>query len=730
MKQVVQSFKSGELTVADVPAPGLEPGALLVLTGASLVSAGTERMAMELAKKSLVGKARARPDLVKKVLDKVARDGLFAAGKAAFARLDAPQPLGYACAGRVIGVGEGVEGFAVGDRVACAGATVANHAEVNLVPKHLCARIPQGVSDEEAAFSTLGAIALHAVRQAQPTLGETFAVIGLGLLGQLVAQLLRAHGCAVLGVDLDKRKVELALALGAEAALLRGEDVAAKARALTSGRGVDGVIVAASTSSSDPVELAGELCRDRGRVVALGATGLEVPRRPYYDKELSLLQSRSYGPGRYDPSYEERGVDYPAGYVRWTEGRNLEAFLAQVAAGRVRLGPLVSHRFPIARAEEAYRLLADPGEGGEPLGIVLVYPAQQAPARTVEVGRARPAKEGALRVGVIGAGAFAGSTLVPLLAGLPGVQLCAIASARGLTARHLAEKHGVLRATTDAAALIEDPGLDAVVIATRHHQHAAAAEAALRAGKHVFVEKPLALDAGELARVLAAQRASGKQLMVGYNRRFAPLTAELRAHFAGRKAPLVIQVRVNAGEIPAGSWLHDPAQGGGRIVGEACHFIDLASAIAGAVPVTVYAQAVGAAGGARADDNVALSLKLADGSLATIAYVASGDASLGKERIEVLGDGAAASLDEWRRLELRRGGKASTHKPLAQDKGHRAGLAAFVEAAKSGAPAVPLAALEATSLATFAALESLRTGLPVEVEAVRADAAGQEPKDP
>ena len=714
MKQIVQSFRTGVLEVAEVPAPGIEPGCVLVLTRASLVSAGTEKSAMELAQKSLLAKARARPDLVKKVLEKVARDGLVSAGKAAFARLDAPQPLGYACAGRVLAVGEGVSGFSVGDRVACAGAGLANHAELNLVPHHLCAKIPAGVPDEQAAFATLGAIALHALRQAQPTLGETFAVIGLGLLGQLVAQLLRAHGCTVLGVDLDARKVALAGQLGASA-ISRDGDVAGRALSLTQGRGVDGVIIAASTASSDPLELAGVLARDRARVVALGATGLTIPRRPYFDKELVLLQSRSYGPGRYDPVYEERGVDYPLGYVRWTEGRNLEAFLGQLGEGRVDVQALISHRFPIERATEAYALLSGdtrpPGEP-EPLGIVLTYDAGEDSARTLRLSAPAPRK-GALRVGVLGAGAFASGTLLPLLAAMKDVQLSAIASARGLTARHLAARHGIARATTDAEALCADAELDAVVIATRHHLHAGQAERALRAGKHVYVEKPLALTLEELEGVAAASRASGRTLFVGFNRRFAPLTELLVRAFAGRNGPLAIHVRVNAGEIPAGSWLHDPAQGGGRLLGEACHFIDLCAALAGSPPVTVFAQGLGPGGGARGDDQALISLSFADGSAAQIMYLTGGDAGLGKERVEVHGGGTSAVLEDFRRLEVRHAGKLTTHRPLAQDKGHRAALVAFVRACREGQDAGLCAQLLASSRATLGAVQSLRTGLPV-----------------
>src|SRR2546426_10551551 len=563
MRQVLQTYRTGQLSVADVPAPGLEPGSVLVLTTRSLISVGTERQVMDLAKRSLVGKARARPDLVKKVLERLSRDGLLATGRAVLNRLDQPVPLGYSCAGRVIAVGEGIAGIAVGDRIACAGAKVANHAEVNLVPEKLCAKVPDGVSDDAAAFLTIGSIALQGVRTAAPTLGETFAVIGLGLIGQVASQLLRASGCKVLGVDLDDRKVALALELGADAGVNRQGDVGGAVSVLSDGRGVDGVLICAATSSNDPVVLAGEICRDRARVVVVGAVGMDVPRRPYYDKELSFHQSRSYGPGRYDPAYEELGQDYPAGYVRWTEQRNMEAFLHQCAIGAVRTERLISHRFPIERAEEAYQLVGS----GDPLGVLLEYPAQVPPARTVAVAVPR-AVEGAVKVGVIGAGAFAAGTLVPALAATRGTRLVTIASSRGFSARHLADKYRFESCTTDVTTIVEHPDVDAVFVVTRHDQHASQARSALRAQKNVFVEKPLAIDRPGLLEVLAAHAASGRILAVGFNRRFSPLARELAAFFENRRAPLVMNYRVNPGEIPTDSGIHYPAIAGGRLIGK------------------------------------------------------------------------------------------------------------------------------------------------------------------
>jgi polar amino acid transport system substrate-binding protein len=710
MKQVIQSYRTGVLKVADVPAPGVEAGSVLVVTSASLVSIGTEKMVMDLAKKSLIGKARDRPDLVKKAIERIGRDGIVATVGAVRSKLDQPIPLGYSSVGTVVAVGDGVTGISTGVRVACAGAKVANHAEVNLVPQNLCALVPDGVIDEVAAFVTVGAIALQGVRIANAALGEVFAVIGLGLIGQIALQLVKAAGGRVLGIDLDPAKVELARKLGADAAVVRSDDVLALAAALTGGRGVDGVLITAATASNDPVQLAGELCRDRGRVVVVGAVGMEIPRRPYYDKELSFFLSRSYGPGRYDPLYEESGIDYPIGYVRWTEQRNMEAFLDQCAAGRLNLQPLITHRFPIERAEEAYSLIA---KGADAMGIVLTYQAHETASRTVEIPqRSRPIR-GDVRISVVGAGGFASGVLVPALAKVPNVRLDAIVSARGLSCRHLADKFGFERCSTETDAILTDPNTDAIVIATRHNLHARQVVAALEAGKHVFVEKPLALTPEELDAILTAQARAEKVLLVGYNRRFSPLARELAGFLADRRSPLVMNYRVNAGPIPPESWIHDPSIGGGRIVGEVCHFIDLAAFLAGAPPISVHAQGVAPGSGVRSDDNVLITVGFGDGSLCSIAYVASSDTSAGKERLEVMGAGSFALLDDFRLLDLHRGGKRRAIHKFVQDKGHRAEMQEFVEAVRRGRKyPIDLGTMAAVSRATFAAVDSLRDGFP------------------
>lgn len=725
MKQLLQMPATGETAVTEVPAPRLSAGMVLVRNAASLVSAGTERSSVEFSRKSLIAKARSRPDLVKKVLDKAATDGVLSAVAAARARLDQPSAFGYSCAGTVIGVGEGVDRFRAGDRVACAGGGYASHAEIVRVPVNLAAAVPEGVPLEQASFATVGAIGLHGVRLAELQLGETVAVIGLGLIGLLVVQMCKASGCRVIGIDLDERRVALARALGADLALLGGgREVGDAVRAFTAGVGVDAALIPAATSSSDPVALAADLCRDRGRVVVVGAVGMELPRPPFYEKELSFRISRSYGPGRYDPLYEEAGVDYPLGYVRWTENRNLGAFLRLVADGKVAIEPLVTHRIPIADGARAYELITS----GEPsLGVVLTYPdgsadpTMDAPARRVEISGgapALPATSGEPGVGLIGAGLFAVATLLPAIEAAGGFRFVGVATATGVSAHHVAKKHGFRFASTDSGDVLSDRAVDLVAILTRHDLHARQIVAALDAGKHVFCEKPPALGEDELARVVAAvDRAPDRLLAIGYNRRFAPMVVRLREAVAGIGEPLLVTCRVNAGALPSTHWLHDPAIGGGRLVGEGCHFVDLLSYLTGSLPVRVRAAGV-PDGGRYREDNVALTLDFADGSVGTVVYTAAGDRGLGKERIELFGGGVAASLDDYRTLELHRGGKTQRERSrLKQDKGHRGEWEAIGRALRAGGePPIALPSLVATSLATFAAVRALREGGAVAVD--------------
>jgi predicted dehydrogenase/threonine dehydrogenase-like Zn-dependent dehydrogenase len=711
MKQVVQNYRTGELLVDDVPRPALRAGGLLVQTVVSAVSAGTEKSKVDLARKSLVGKAMARPDQVKKVIDTVRKEGVRATYNKVRNKLDALSPLGYSAAGRVVAVGDGCEGFAVGDAVACAGAGFANHAELIWVPENLCAKIPAGVSFEDASFATIGAIALQGIRQAEAQLGETIAVIGLGLIGQLTVQLLRAAGCRVVGVDVDPWKVELARDHGADLALVRTDDVVGKTFALTDGRGADAIIITAAAPDNDPVVLAGDLARDRAHVVIVGAVPLDVPRSPFYEKEIDVRLSRSYGPGRYDRAYEEKGVDYPVGYVRWTENRNMQAFLHALAAKQLQLGTLITHRVPLADATRAYDLVA--GEIQERfLGVVLTYSEEQTPPRPIPTPGivAKPARA---NVGFIGAGSFAGGTLIPILKAMPQVSLAKVCTASGLSARDTAIRHGFAASCGDPSEILDDDSINVVFVATRHDSHAELAARALARGKTVFVEKPLALTRDQLDGVMRAAEAN-PALTVGFNRRFSPHTEHVRRMFANCGGALVIDIRVNAGPIPSDSWIHDPAAGGGRLLGEVCHFVDLAHALAGSPIKRVHAAALGLPDPAsRLRDNVSITLEHESGSLSTIVYTSKGDMALGKERIEVFGGGISAVIDDFVTTTVVRRGKIDRFK-TTQDKGHKEELARFVRMTTSGAPApIELAALWSSSLATIAATEALDAGAPI-----------------
>ena len=714
MKHAVQSSRTGRLSIVDVPMPQIDAGEVLVSTRASVVSVGTDRMGVDFARKSLVGKAMDRPAQVKQVVQSAARDGIARTVERVRDKLDTPVALGYSSAGVVQGVGARCGEFAVGDRVACAGAGYAVHAEYVAVPRNLVVRVPDDVSFEAAAFTTLGAIALQGVRQADVRVGEAVAVIGLGLLGQLTVQILRASGVRAFAIDLDAGRVALATAAGATAAL-RSDDVAGIVAQGTDGIGADAVIITAATSSEDPIRLAGELARDRARVVIVGAVPMNVPRSPYFEKELDVRLSRSYGPGRYDPSYEEGGNDYPIGYVRWTERRNMQEFLRLLSIGAIDVAPLVTHRYPFVEAEAAYAEIMAEDASPAPLGVVFAYPEPEAEPSRIPV---RPASrvDGDIGVALIGAGSFARDVLVPALEKLP-VQRVAVVTGRGLTARRVAERHGFAYIAGSAAEVRADDTVHAIIIATPHADHAEQTAAALAAGKAVFVEKPLALDAASLERVIDAAR-GGRQLMVGFNRRFAPATAAVVERLARTPGARQVHIRVNAGRIPAHHWIHDPDIGGGRLLGEGCHFIDLACHLACAPPVTVSTVAIGGEDpDARLQDNFAISLTFANGSIATITYTAKGDAGAGKERIEVFAGGQTFIIDDFRSAEIWAGGKREVVKLSGQDKGHRAEVAAFIDAVRSGAPSpIPLEELYASSRATLCALQALHTGRVVRID--------------
>jgi predicted dehydrogenase/threonine dehydrogenase-like Zn-dependent dehydrogenase len=717
MKQVIQDLRTRQLKVAEVPPPVAQRGRVLVRTAASLISAGTERMTVEMGKRSLFGKARERPDLVKHVIQKAQHEGILNTITAVRAKLGSVTALGYSASGTVIGVGEDITEFRPGDRVACAGASYASHAEVLSVPKNLCARLPENVDFESAAFSTLGAIALQGLRLAGPTLGEAFVVIGLGLIGQLTIQLLKANGCRVFGVDPDVDKTKLARELGADFACAPDDDAKGRVLDWSRGRGADGVLITAATPSNEPVTMAGEISRLKGRVVAVGLVGLEVPRDIYYHKELTLNISMSYGPGRYDPEYEERGHDYPLAYVRWTEGRNLEAFLDLTSDGRVKVAPLITHRFSVGDAERAYQLIT--GEVTEPyLGILLRYDSETTIETRISLPSAEivgPAGQN-VSVGLIGAGSYAKRYLLPNFKAA-GARFQAVATASGVSAREVGEKYGFRYCVSGADQVLDDKDVNLVVIATRHDTHAEMARRALEGGRNVLVEKPLALNEEELERVIDAGAKSKGLLMVGFNRRFSPLALAAKEFFRDAQAPLSISYRVNAGRIPKGHWIQDQREGGGRIIGEVCHFIDLMQYLTGALTTRVFAEASASRSeDIVSEDSVFITLRFADGSNGSIAYLAEGDKAMEKERVEIFCEGKTFVLEDFRSAALYSGGKTKRIKLRSQDKGQTNEVREVCRVVLEGGPApIALGDLVATTRATFGIMESLRTGLPVEV---------------
>jgi predicted dehydrogenase/threonine dehydrogenase-like Zn-dependent dehydrogenase len=706
MKQLLQNMKTGKTSVEDVPVPSPLPGMALVKTEASLVSAGTERMLVEFAEKNLLGKARSRPDLVRQVLDKARREGLMPTVQAAFKRLDQPMPLGYSLAGTIVELADGMDGFTVGQRVACAGANYAVHAEYAIVPRNLITPLPKDVDFESAAFTTLGAIALQGFRLAEPQLGESVAVIGMGLLGLLTGQIAAAAGCRVLGIEINPARIELAASLGLQAC--PRDQAESTAQAFTANRGFDSVIICADAASNDPVELAGTIARDKGRVVATGAVGLNIPRNIYFKKELSFINSRSYGPGRYDPVYEEAGVDYPIGYVRWTEGRNLEAIVELMAAGKVDVKSLISHRFPIEEAVRAYDIIT--GKRAEPfLGVILTYPSAKTdiPRKRIEFRTPTILGTPHVALGVMGAGLFANATLLPSLKKVDGIELIGIASAGGLRAQHAAKKFGFVYAASSEDEIMDNPDINTVAILTRHNTHAEFVVKALKAGKHVFVEKPLALNSDQLAAISDQLGTSSSLLTVGFNRRFAPLAKTLSSRLADRTEPLYAHYRINAGHIPLDHWTQDPAIGGGRLIGEGCHFIDFITFLVGAPPVSINAVALPDNGVYR-EDNLSMTFTFPEGSIGVVDYLANGDKSFPKERVEVFCGGQIAVLDDFRRLEMVKNSRRQVLKS-AQDKGWKNEWVAFASAIRGGSgPPIPYDQLFSVTKGSFAAVESIR----------------------
>ena len=720
MKQVVQSARSGKLALKEVPDAKVRSGHLLVRTRASLISAGTERMVVNFAKKSLAAKAKARPDLVRKVLDKAKRDGIGATMRAVMARLDEPLPLGYSAVGEVVEVGAGLEGkFRVGQRVAIAGAGLANHSEMNAVPENLCAPVPDDVNDEEACFGTLGAIAMNGVRLVEPQLGDVVAVIGAGLVGQLASQFLDLAGCRVVVLDYNAERLKLATYAGAELVcdLSQGDPTAA-IMDLSGGRGCDGVVIAAATDSSEPFDTAANIARDKAKISLVGITGTEFDYRLFMKKELSVVVSRSYGPGRYDPDYENRHVKYPVGFVRWTETRNLEEtvrLMSRRRDHRLQVEQMITHKIPFADAEKAYDMVSNNTEPH--LGVILEYdkaPREQSPTlRTpVSVSTGKPAS-GKCVLGVIGAGNFARTVLLPRLKKIDSVDLHTLVTQRGISADHSADSFGFSHSDTDDSAIFDNPEINAVLITTPHSTHASLTARALAAGKNVMVEKPLALDREELNTVIRARLQSDAFLQVGFNRRFAPLAIQARDRLAAAGGSKYVLLRVNAGQLPDDSWQNAAEEGNGRILGEVCHFIDLARFLVGDDIKTVQAAAAQVSQGAC--DDLTVSLNFADGSLATIAYTALGDTAYSKELVEAFAGGTVININDFRGLTVTAGGKESKiGGSMEQDKGHTAELEAFAAAVVAGesAPADE-AELVQSSFATIAVLESLQQGGPV-----------------
>ena len=709
MKQILQSARTGALELVEVPAPAPAAGQVLVANHYSVVSPGTEKMAMDFARKSLVAKAKSRPDLVKQVLRKLKQEGPLPTYRAVTTRLEAPQPLGYACAGVVVSVGEGVAGFAPGDRVACAGAGYANHAELVTVPENLVVHVPRELALEQAAYATLGAIAMQGVRVADPRLGEVAAVIGLGLIGQLAVQLLRAAGCRVLAIDIDPQRIDEAMDQGATWGAEPGDDHDAWKNHATEGFGADICLVTAASESSSPIQLAADLCRMKGRVAVVGQTAMNLDRHSFYEKELELRMSMSYGPGRYDRRYEELGLDYPISYVRWTENRNLQAFVNLAAAGDINPGNLDAEIVGFDDAEKSYEALAK----GERKNLAIIFKYDGAPdaGRSLELKPAQPRRDGDLGVAFLGAGNYAKAQLLPAVESAQNVRRVMIVTATGSSARRTSEKFDFESCGTDPQEVFTSDAIDLVFIATQHNSHASLARDALRAGKSVWLEKPMGLDPESVDELIATARETGGFLSVGYNRRFSAHSRKIRETFAERREPMALQYTVAAGPTPSGSWITDPTTGGGRIVGECCHFVDLMIYLVGKLPTSVYARALGR--DPERDDSMVATINFVDGSIATLQYLASASTELAKERFEVSAEGKTAICDNFRSTQVV-GQRA--FRTVNQDKGQHTAVRAVIDACRNGEGSpFGLEELAATSATTFGMLESMRTGLTVEL---------------
>ena len=711
MKQIIQNYRSGKLAIHDLPRPIAGARQVLIQTRASLISVGTERSIVGLGQKGLVGKAMARPDLVKRLLQKVQTEGLKSAFEQAMIRLDTPTPLGYSSAGVVVETGRLVQRFYPGQRVACIGQGFASHAELAAVPEILCSPLPDRVGFDEGAFGMLGIIAMHGVRCSNVTFGGTVGVVGLGLIGLLTVQILRAYGCRVIAMDLDPAKVEIAKRLGIARASTSHESFMADVQALTDGRGLDAVILTLATDSAQPVHDAVTACRARGRIVVVGVADVHPHRNELWAKEVELIVSKGGGPGTVETDYERRGLDYPVEFVRWSQARNHEEFIRLINDRLVDVLSLITHRVPIAEAHAMYETILS---GLEPslVGVVLEYSDAPIVAPAEPAAKA-PTPSDRLRIGVLGAGLFGKSVLLPALARVPGATLAAIAASSGPNAEAAGRRFGFARFTTDSSSVLQDPDIDAVVIVTPHSTHQRLICEAFGAGKHVFVEKPLCVNADELKTIRVAHQAAGRLLVVGYNRRFSSLAAKTREHFADRRTPLVINYRVNAGYVPAEHWVHSEEEGGSRVIGEMCHFVDLMQFLTNATPLTVAAQRVGVHGGlVVSKDNLVITLGFSDGSVGSITYASLGDRACPRERVEVFGEGRTAVLDDFRSLELFRNGKRSRTKLSGQSLGYGEELKSFAAAVRGAAAGITAEEAFWSTAAVFAVDTALATGLP------------------
>lgn len=710
MKQVIQNFKTGKLYVDDVPMPALQPGMILVENVCSLISAGTERSTVKVAQANLLGKAKQRPELVAQVLQNIKKEGLKATLEKVKTKLDSLKALGYSSAGTVLASMDHNNSFKPGDRIACAGQDFASHSEIVSIPQNLAARIPDNVTFEEASFTTLGAIALQGIRQADPKLGEYVCIIGLGLIGQLTAQMLKANGCKVLGIDLSDKLLNLATENGIDMAARRDdEDLISKINNFTNGYGFDSVIITAATSSNDPIELSAEISRKKAKVVIVGAVKMDVPRDPhFYRKELSLLMSCSYGPGRYDQEYETHGHDYPYGYVRWTQQRNMEAFLQLIAQKRINIAPLITHRFTIENAVEAYDIVMGKKQEHH-IGILLQY----APNTTkfLQEIRTTSSANKNINIGFIGAGSFAQSYLLPHLKA-DNISLHSVITSKGITAKNVCDKFGFHSAGSDASLVLNNQEINTVFIATPHNSHGQLVLESIKKGKNVFVEKPLTIYEHELEEIKNEAETSSARLMVGFNRRFSPAAKQAFEAFRDASEPLLINYRINAGFLPKEHWAQDDRIGGGRIIGEVCHFIDLIQFLTQSTPKTVFASCITSENAAKKNnDNVAINVSMQNGSIANILYCANGNKLLPKEHVEIFGEGKSVVIDDFKEVTVYGGNRARKQKTAG--KGHKEEVNQFITSIEKGEPSpIPFSSIYLTTLSCFKIMDSLVTGMP------------------